>query len=245
MDDDDDDNNDEPKTEIPASMVSFPSELPDTFRRHLLNSKEDSQKSLLHMAKFFRHQSSMMLRQAALLEQIALNHDVHNESFSSSLQQPQIPLQDHLNQTSVTTMVSKAVAVMQSTQAQLDRMESRLHPWDDDATVSKNGKIYSSNITTSLRGGVRAYSMFMKDEFNHCAKRLGTTDCSTVNKELSRLWKEMTVEKKQDYQRRAADECAARQKETRRQRVENQEAAAAAAAAVQIQIPCKRRRSET
>ena len=220
------------------ASVAFPSELPASFRRQL-NSKEDPQTALLHLAKFFRNQSSMMLRQAALLEQTALDHHVH-ESTSSPRQQQHLqqPLQEYLQQTSVTTMVSKAAAVMQSTQAQLDRMESRLHPWDDDA-ISR-GICTTTTAATSLRGGVRAYSMFMKDEFNHCAQRLGTTNCPTMNKELSRLWKEVTVEKKQDYRRRAADEMA-RQKEKRHLPADEQ----AAAAAGQLQVPSKRHRSET
>lgn len=219
---------------------AFPSELPASFRRQL-NSKEDPQTALLHLAKFFRNQSSIMLRQAALLEQTALDHHVH-ESTSSPRQQQHLqqPLQEYLQQTSVTTMVSKAAAVMQSTQAQLDRMESRLHPWDDDA-ISRGICTTAATVTTSLRGGVRAYSMFMKDEFKHCAQRLGTTNGPTVNKELSRLWKELTVEKKQDYQRRAADELA-RRKEKRHLPVDEQ--AAAAAATGQLQITSKRRRSE-
>jgi len=170
------------------SLIAVPPSLPSTVRDNLLLHP---QQTLLHLAKFFRNQSELMLQQATVLEQMALDRDdgtIRASSSSSS------SLQTHLQQTSLTTRINKTVVIMESVHARLDAMELQLlKPKGDTASC------------------VTAYGVFQRDQFPVAAERVGTTRPGIVGKELSQMWKDVTQEKKEECERQAAVHFRARE----------------------------------
>ena len=171
----------------------FPPNLPARLRKEL--QSKNSQNAILHLAKFFRDQSKLMLDQANRLEQMALDREMTSSSSSSLLKEPS--LHARLQQTSLLTLVTKTTTLMEEMHEQLDDMESRLPPWENG--VSKGRRC-------------TAYSVFVKDQFAACAERVGSSQTGVVSKEMSRVWKTMSAGDKAEYQRLAAEEAQARKK---------------------------------
>ena len=189
IDSNDDEIFDDMQTAITAlheSSIATPCHLPAHLHRQL--HSEDPQNAILHLAKFFRNQSQLMLRQADKLEQMALERDDNTPEF--------YPLEDYLQGTALTTIVAKATTLIQSTQDQLDHIESRLFPWEDAIT--------KRTTTTSKKGWNNAYSMFCKDNYAICSQQVGSRGTAVIQ-ELGNVWKGLANEKKEEYKRQAEE----------------------------------------
>jgi HMG (high mobility group) box len=173
-------------TALHESSIAIPCDLPAHLHRQL--QSEDPQNAILHIAQFFRNQSQLMLRQAAILEQMALERDSHTPEL--------YPLEDYLNGTALTTIVAKATTLMQATQDQLDQIESKLHPWEEAIT--------KRTTTTSKKGRDNAYSMFCKDNYAICSQQLGSRGTAVIQ-ELGNIWKGLADERKKEYRQKAEE----------------------------------------
>mmetsp|Transcript_7983 Transcript_7983/g.11539 ORF Transcript_7983/g.11539 Transcript_7983/m.11539 type:complete len:368 (-) Transcript_7983:268-1371(-) len=182
-------------------------EFSNTIIEQLNGGKQEA--CLLGLAKFFRAKSSLLQKQAAKLDEIALGEDITFDGVLSP--------EDALFRKNALHYAQKTKGLLLAAHEKLDTMEDGFPPWE---VAKKMGREMSNKRRkTSTTAGryhirARAYNIFNKENFEAFAAKCQSRSAVKVSKLASAGWKALTDAEKQPYIEKAV---AARKQEQNQQ----------------------------